>query len=462
MAELSIAYKSVPYPVSEIPAYRPEVGTPVYTARLKALRQRMERSAIDALIIYADREHAANFSYLTGFGPRFEEALLLIFPSGNPLAILGNENLSMPDFGPVQLERAHFPTFSLLNQPRQNVKSLRAILRQYGLSKGMTVGTVGWKYYAEQDGCPTDAIELPAFIVQAIQDVTRNQVRNATALLMSPHDGLRTHLEAEQIAANEFAACVVARSILNLMKRIEVGCSEFELAAEYNSLGLPLVCHPMVSLGEKARFGLTSPSNRRAKLGDFVTAAFGVEGALACRAAYIAMDEHDLAADCRDWLERIAMRYFATAVQWYQTVGVGVAGHEVYALVQRIFPSAEFGWSLNPGHYIAEDEWVSSPFYENSDIKLHSGNQIQFDLIPAPKPPYFGANMEDGVALADEQLRAELQERYPEVWQRFERRRNYINDVIGINLRPDVLPMSDLVGYYVPFLLNKETSLVVA
>ena len=39
------------------------------------LRRRMDERGLDQLVVYADREHSANLSYLTGFDPRFEEAL---------------------------------------------------------------------------------------------------------------------------------------------------------------------------------------------------------------------------------------------------------------------------------------------------------------------------------------------------------------------------------------------------
>ena len=38
----------------------------------------MEWEQIDCLMIYGDLEHGSNFEYLTGFLPRFEEALLVI------------------------------------------------------------------------------------------------------------------------------------------------------------------------------------------------------------------------------------------------------------------------------------------------------------------------------------------------------------------------------------------------
>ena len=44
------------------------------------------------MAVYADREHFANISFLTGFEPRFEEALLLLGPNGRKIVITGNEN----------------------------------------------------------------------------------------------------------------------------------------------------------------------------------------------------------------------------------------------------------------------------------------------------------------------------------------------------------------------------------
>ncbi len=37
----------------------------------------------DRLVIWADREHSANLAYLTGFDPRFEEAMLIVGPTGS-------------------------------------------------------------------------------------------------------------------------------------------------------------------------------------------------------------------------------------------------------------------------------------------------------------------------------------------------------------------------------------------
>src|SRR5215203_244533 len=74
-----------------VPEGMPEIPAQVYAARIERLREQMERSGFAALLVYADREHSANLSYLTGFDPRFEEALLVLSKEGDPAMLVGNE-----------------------------------------------------------------------------------------------------------------------------------------------------------------------------------------------------------------------------------------------------------------------------------------------------------------------------------------------------------------------------------
>jgi hypothetical protein len=78
---------------------------------------------------------------------------------------------------------------------------------------------------------------------------------------------------------------------------------------------------------------------------------------------------------------------------------------------------------------------------------------IQVDVIPATGTPYFTTNIEDGIALADEELRAEFAERYPEAWGRIMARRTFMEDELGIALKPEVLPFSNIPAYLPPYLL---------
>ena len=61
---------------------------------------------------------------------------------------------------------------------------------------------------------------------------------------------------------------------------------------------------------------------------------------------------------------------------------------------------------------------------------------------------------EDGVVLADEELRKTLQKDYPEMWERMQNRRVVMRDNYGINLDESVLPLSDLAGWLPPYALN--------
>ena len=56
----------------------PVIPSSVYADRVDRLRVRMGETGHDFLVVYADREHSANLSYLTGFDPRFEEAVLVV------------------------------------------------------------------------------------------------------------------------------------------------------------------------------------------------------------------------------------------------------------------------------------------------------------------------------------------------------------------------------------------------
>ena len=60
-----------------MPEAAPEIPAAIYRDRIERLRARADEHGYDHLLVYADREHSANLAYLTGFDPRFEEALLV-------------------------------------------------------------------------------------------------------------------------------------------------------------------------------------------------------------------------------------------------------------------------------------------------------------------------------------------------------------------------------------------------
>ncbi len=82
---------------------------------------------LDYLVVYGDREHSANIAYLTGFEPRFEEAMLLLAPQKKPVLVVGNEGWGYVGISPLDLERVLFQSFSLLSQPRSESPSMHGI-----------------------------------------------------------------------------------------------------------------------------------------------------------------------------------------------------------------------------------------------------------------------------------------------------------------------------------------------
>ena len=131
----------------------------------------------------------------------------------------------------------------------------------------------------------------------------------------------------------------------------------------------------------------------------------------------------------------------------------------MYDVIERVLPKAEYHWHLNPGHLVADEEWLCSPIGPGSAATLKSGMLLQIDIIPS-RAGYAGASIEDTVALADVTLRQTLASDYPALWQRIVARRAYIAEHIGIRLPDEVLPMSNTVGYLRPWLLDQGRALV--
>ena len=73
----------------------------------------MQSEKLDVMLIYGDLEHGSNFEYLTGFLPRFEEALLVVHKNGTAYLLLGNENLNKAGISRIKAKAVHVPYFSL-------------------------------------------------------------------------------------------------------------------------------------------------------------------------------------------------------------------------------------------------------------------------------------------------------------------------------------------------------------
>jgi hypothetical protein len=266
----------------------------------------------------------------------------------------------------------------------------------------------------------------------------------------------------EQLAAFEWAACQTSDGVRRLLHNIRPGMTEQDAVRLLNWNGTPLSCHLMLTAGPRASLGLLSPSDRPIERGDRLTVAFGIWGALNCRAGFVVEDASELPDGIRDYVERLVAPYFAAVAEWYAAVRVGCPGGMLQEIVDRRLGDSFFGIFLNPGHQIHLDEWVNSPISRGSTVELRSGMTLQVDIIPATGTETFTTNIEDGIALADERLRAEFAAGYPDAWARMQARRRFMADSLGIQLHPDVLPLSNIPAFLPPFFLSPRRAMTLA
>ena len=436
-----------------MPEAEPVIPDTVYHERMDRFRHRIAEREYDFGLVYADREHSANLAYLTGFDPRFEEAILIVGPEERPLLLAGNECVGLADIAPLPTRVELHQDLSLPGQPNDRSRLLSDILADEGIAAGTRMGMVGWKDFRDPR-----RIDMPAFIVDEVRSAVGSDgiVENATDILIAATDGLRVINEVEQLAAFEYASCQTSSGVRNLLFGLEPGMREDEAVRLLEWNGSPLSCHLMLSSGARASLGLLSPGDRRIERGDQFTTAFGIWGALNCRAGFVVADASELPPDIQDYVACLVAPYFEAIAEWYEALHIGQIGGVLQEIIDRHLGDPFFGIFLNPGHQLHLDEWVNSPVAPGSTIELRSGMALQADVIPATGTAYFTTNIEDGFALADRSLRDLFASQYPEAWSRIQARRQFMDDALGIALHPDVLPFSNIPAYLPPFLLRPD------
>ena len=448
--------ETVGLPDFGMPSAMPTLPPGLYAERLARTRARMVERGYDALVVYADREHSANLSYLSGFDPRFEEALLIIGATAEPLLLTGIECVGMARSAQLPMRVELAPDLSLAGMPRPVARRLDEALNAEGIADGCRVGVAGWKAQADRGW-----LETPAFIVDTLRDTVGRAglIENAGDLFTDPQEGLRAVNEPEQLAAMEYSACHTSEGIKRLFFGLRPGMTEQDAVRLLGWPGAPLSCHLMLSSGERATLGMLSPTDRVIGRGDRFTVAYGLWGALDCRAGFVAADADDLPAGISDYVPKLVAPYFEAVATWLEALHVGQTGGALQGIIDERLGDPFFGIFLTPGHLIGLEEWVHSPIGPVSTVQLRSGMVLESDVIPATGTDYFTTNMESPFALADAMLRAELADRHPEMWARIVARRSFMAEALGIDLHPDVLPFSNLPAYLAPFLLRPDRAM---
>ena len=332
-----------------MPVTEPLLPASIYADRMERLRAAMDERGYDHVVVWGDREHSANIAYLTGFDPRFEEAVLIVGPDGSDRSgdpsrqrVLrpGRGGTALDATSPVpgpQLARpVARPIEAVARDPERRGRRDRWPDRGRRLEDVLEPG--------DDRGSG-----LPRRRAQAGRPAPAGLVENATDLLIDPADGLRVINEVEQLAAFEWAACQTSSGVRRVLTGLQPGMTERECAQLLNWNGSPLSCHLMLTAGSRARYGLLSPGDRPLERGDPFTIAFGIWGALNCRAGFLVEDPSELPDGTEDYIERLVAPYFAAVADWYGALHVGQVGGELQAIVDRHLGDAFFGVSLNPG-----------------------------------------------------------------------------------------------------------------
>lgn len=426
--------------------------------RKKMILNKMEEDNIDSLVIYADLEHGSNFEYLVGFLPRFEEALLVLHKSGEAHLVLGNENLNKSNKARIAVSAIHMPHLSLPNQPMRTEKTIEEILQESHIQNSSRIGLVGWKNFTSNLEDNSSLFDLPSFIVNALDNICKEATfKNATYMFIG-ESGARTINNANEFAHYEFGAALAGNCMLDALNSIEVGKTEMDIAGKLSAKGQPHNIVTITATGDRFENANMYPSQKIIKHGDPLSLSTGFKGGLQSRSGYALKNEGELHKDKSDYLDRVAIPYFKAVTKWIESIRIGMSGKELYNIIEETFPKEKYGWSLNPGHLCGDDEWLASPFYPNSEETLQSGMLFQIDIIPSVSG-YAGISSESGILLADKELIKEIKELYPEMWERIERRTEYMKEQLGINVPGEVLPTSNLTAFTRPFLLNKDAAL---
>lgn len=447
-----IEYTKVKKPTSDCTLRPVMLNDETMRQRYEKVIRKMKDNALDALVIYADLEHGSNFEYLTGFIPRFEEAILVVHSDGRNYMLMGNENLNKVASARLNAEAIHVPHFSLPNQPMETNKSFSELLQDADI-KGKHIGVVGWKMFTSKIEDNNQLYDIPSYILDVIKTLSKDIV-NACNLFIG-ENGVRTVNNVNEIEHYEFGASLASDAMLDALDSIELGIEETTLGSKLNCLGQKNSAVTIASSGKRFVKANIYPTDNKVKLNDPISLTVGYKGGLSSRSGIAVHNSSELNENIKDYLDVVVKPYFNAYVEWMENIHVGMTGGELYDLVEKVLPKEKYGWSLCPGHLTADEEWMSSPIYANSEEILNSGMLLQIDIIPSING-YPGTSSESSVVLCDKHLRDKIKEEAPLLFERMTKRRQYIQTELGININEDLMPLCSSVAYLRPFLLNKE------
>ena len=202
-----------------------------YADRLARLRERAGARGFDRVVVYADREHSANLSYLTGFDPRFEEALLVVATDDSEIRRSSSATSAGARPAPRRCRCA------AIGSRTSACRASRATGRSRCATSWMPRAFAPARGWGSSAGSRTTdpSDERPARLPRRRAACgcvgPGGAVENATELLIGAADGLRVINDADQLAQFEWASCQTSSGVRNLLRGLRPGMTEHEAVA---------------------------------------------------------------------------------------------------------------------------------------------------------------------------------------------------------------------------------------
>jgi len=392
------------------------------------------------MVVYGDREHFANLAWMTGFDPRFEEALLVVGGEGEPLLLVGNECMGYIPASPARclLRVERYPLFSLPSQPVGEHRRLEEIFREAGIRAGSRLGLSGLKPSADEY-----RLDAPAYIADALRALAGAAgVFNAAGFFVDEETGVRTTVTPGEALYFEWTNTLATDGMKRILHAIRPGMLDYELLELARYSGVPLGCHMTLKCGGN-RVSLASARGERIEEGGRFSCGICYWGANCCRCGWVK-------EDWPEYVEDFAAPYFEAMAAWFAELKPGGTGGALYEAVHSRLAEERFHVFLNAGHLIGLDEWVSSPVWEGSQAPLRAGMVMQADVIPS-NPIYYSTRMEDGYLLWGES--SELDCRFVE---RAGMRREFMRSRLGLPVDKQVYPLGNMPGIVAPLVLAPQ------
>ena len=319
-----IQLADVAMPPLDVPEELPAITAAEFEARIAALLAAVD---VDQVVVYGDREHAANLIFLCNLDPRFEEALLVL-GRGRRTLLVGKEDIGYSAIVPIDVDVVLCPSLSLMGIDRSGGPTVEQGLREAGLGAGDRIGVVGWKALLPDEASGTfSPIFAPSAFVDMLREIAGSPelVVDVTPALTSPARGLRTFNSADQIAVFEWGASRCSAYVMEILRAARPGVSEREAFHGVPWGGEPLSYHPVLCSGPDVAIGLRSPSSRRFELGDAALIGIGLWGGNCARGGIIGASAADLRPESDGFLDRLAIPYWRAMATWYELARAGGA-----------------------------------------------------------------------------------------------------------------------------------------